>query len=457
MALFNTANIAYTIVVVILLGMTIWFFLVWRKKVRSEKQLKESEQVLDKDEDKYKVLIGKKMRLLHELSSGLGRLMEIFDRKGLKEMKEECAVHEKRLKEIKDVLSEQLHLLKEMTSIDKKDLEYLKHMEVDIAGEKEKVHVSEFIGKLEEVWGKFDDSAARKQIYDRIMEDKDPIRQAVKLIAFNLIHVYFLFHELTGMIKGVKASKGQKKKEGQENVLDAVEKRFKELKAGKFRKGNNVESTVKAIREEHIPKLHSLVEDELYHFNLTVRHTETIRHHLAQLSRVEAARNIARGPFLTVENHPVDVVMRLEPREAKSFGKGEKIPLGNLPKDFPLGSDQDKCVIVLGHGAQEVHALVNRDGAKCYLTPYKDTPGVFIIRPSHGLLVVCLDTEDKKRMKALLDKSAAGYDIMYDDLKKHVLPGQKKESDMYTGKTVQLKEGDRIVLAFGYEFVFSAR
>ncbi|MBW2972595.1 hypothetical protein KY359_06165 [Candidatus Woesearchaeota archaeon] len=452
MALFSAMSMTIVGSVIMVIAI-LWLLLHARKKkVRSSKALEESGIELTKDEAEFKKLALKKMKLLHEIREGMGVIISAFNEEGMGGVKKSLKPFEEKLDDMGKILEKQLDLLQEMTSIDKADLQYLRHMSVTVGGKKERLHISEFMDKIEHVWGTVDysklDGDVYKDVYnDDIMRESDAICQGAKLIAYNLTHILVLFHKLKIILEGAK----KEKKKGQTHLMQVLAEEFAKLKAGRFGKDKNFDQVIKNIKEDVIPPFERRVEDELYLINrFLFSHTNTLRHHTAQLNQNEAAKRFPKGPFLHLEGHPVSMVYDITSRAKRNLGAHQRIPLGDLPEKFAIGSDPHKCLVVLGHGAPEVQAVLDREGNKCSLTAEEGTPGVFVVRKDPGLIVLCCGKDDKERMKSLLGKKEGGYD----KIAKMIKPKQK-ENDIYKGKTIVLKKGDGIVLAFGYGFVFS--
>jgi hypothetical protein len=434
MGFFTTGNIVWTIIILAILVISIVALLRHSRRGKlkraeaAERKVKSSEAALVKDETGLRAKLYLKKRLVHEVRVELG--------------KKNILSVEKKIDSVTDVINDQVGILKDLTHIDKKDLAHLKHIDIDLAEEKsDRMHVSELIGHFEKVFGKLDSDAAIEAHIRAIPGDPDPIRQTVKQLVFTLVHMHNQFDRLVVVLK--------KQAKIVEKVMEGADK----LKTGKLAKGESFGSVLQKT-SDNLVLLESAIDKEEIDVKMVIENTAHLNKYLRQLDQVEAAKHLQEGPYLVVEGHHVDVVVDDKSRRTKVVGNGEKISLSKLPGDFIIGSDAGKCSIILGGEVSPHHAFFARDGLKLVVRANSDTKGLFIVRPSEGLLVLCKNDQDMARVKSLLDALGKDYDKRYDDLKKFLRDSQKKEDDVYSTATTKVRFGDRLIFPFGYELKF---
>ncbi len=422
-AFLTAANATYLGLIVVFLIAIVFMFL-RRSRRLSSAEMTRDEKRMDADEHELKKLHRQKKDAVHDVRVMLGE----------RKFKEIRA----RLGDIGDIISRQKKVLKDLTHIDREDLAHLKHVKVSVGGKSQKLHVSQFIKDLEHVTGSVDSSHEREEKLKEIRDDPDAVRRCVKFIAFTFVYLHIQFGKLHDNFMS------------QTRALRKIKDYIDKLEHGEgraFRPDRMVQKTANILA-----RIEREVVDEAHELDIILEHSDRLMVYTRQLEQVEAEKRVQKGPFLSVAGHNVGVVVDLDSRDARSFGRGERIPLGSLPEEVRAGGDAHKCLIVMGHDSDDVHAIFERHGSGIFLKPAQGNRGTFVIRPGKGLLILCDGVNDKKRVKALLDKMSEDYDDRYDAVKKHLKPGQKKEKDVYITGPLKLKHDDRIILAFGYEF-----
>jgi hypothetical protein len=400
-----------------------------RRLKAAEKGMAAGQAVLKSNELKLTLCLEKKKHRVHEARVELGQ--------------RNAVIVEKKLGDIKEIIEEQSDILKKLTHIDKKDLSHLKHIGIDFTDEKgDKLHVSQMIGHFEAVFGKLDSQDAREAQLQDIHADTDPIRQCVKYLAFTMVYLNLQFNSLNIMMQ-----------EQAKLIIKAMVGLHK-LKTGSMRPGEEFAHVLQKTADD-LTRLESSMEKESSEIDLVIKHSGRLNTYLQQLEQSEAAKHLMEGPFFIVEGHSVDVVIDEKSRKAKAAGRGEKISLRRLPDGFIVGTDKDKCSVVLGGEVSPHHAFFTRHDSAVVMKPNSGTAGNFIVRHSKGLLMVCHDDADRDRLRKLLDSSFnKNYDSRYDYMKQFRTKEQKVVKDAYVTKHIKLVNGDRLLFPFGYELRF---
>lgn len=429
----DTTSIIWVIVIVaaVIASIPLLFHLRNNKhRLKSaEKGMTAAQSLLAKNELTLKSELEKKKRLAHEVRIELGR--------------RNVVLVEQNLDEIRDTIKDEEDILKTLTHIDKKDLMHLRRIGIDFTGEKgEKLHVSRMIGHFEAVFGKLDSQDARDSQLQAIEADQDPIRRCVKYLAFTMVYLHIQFNSLDSIM--------QKQAVLIKKTLAGLHK----LKTGNIDKDETFGHVLQKTADDLV-RLESSMEKESSEIDIILKHSGRLNVYLQQLEQSEAAKHLMEGPFFIVEGHSVDVVIDERSRKANAIGRGERISLRRLPDDFAIGTDKERCSIVLGGEVSPHHALFTRHDAAVHMMPNSNTGGSFIVRDSKGLLIVCHDDADRDRLRRLLDSNFnKSYDKRYDYIKQFRSKEQKVVRDAYVTKQIKLVDGDLLIFPFGYKLRF---
>jgi len=319
------------------------------------------------------------------------------------------------LQEVQTTIQRQRIILKDITYVEKDEFKHLQDWGLEHSTKKDRIHISEFVHKLQKKIHWTDRKNLNDLKYLAIVENEpDHLLRDVHLYIIYLINLKKQYMRLCSIF------------DEQEKSLKSKQKSLKSLKKEPFATPLFFRHAREAL--EKSKNFNSQILEESKDLQILVRTLKEMKLHIPNIER----HKVKSPPFLKVIGHPVQ--LENHPETHPSL-----ISIPQLCNHFGSKSLLFGAVgHVLLHHTTDMHFSVTASTIR----NYPGSPGTFVIRKDKVFAVV----EDKND-KVLLEKRMAMSPEDY-------LHMNKKLS--FKMKSLKLEDGDEILVPPGYHFRFQS-